>query len=906
MSQFENKTVSDVANSSPAGASVPNQTSSKTADNIPLTQIGAINPLASLKASVMRNASEIKASDEKVDTPPPVVSSAKGAHDISHKETPTQNKPVPAEEKPISTEKKLVSTEEKPVAAPDFTPAPAFETELPLPKKVKKVRKTSSLLAKCMPYISDDHGNYVPEKPDYTLESVEDIIESAKKRADEKIAMMYNLKPSDVERIGNTSPKTEPVPAAPPKKPKLRLEETSIKKALKIGDATRAVTKYDTVQIPKITQTLFDDLTGRRTDVFGEENVITTYSTPNVPTEENDGATRAIPDLSANTKNESIYEDIMSSSKKAPPVDIFSSSKKRVKKPLISSFSEEADEVKVDEFRGAGDVKRVGGDLKFSFLAKRLRFFLTLIVAVVMALGYTMFSADGFAASSTLGIIMCVCFFVATAINLGIFAAFATAFTRRSKIELPLAVTCLIATVYTVLSIFSQTFTAEFTVLPVFSLLVYDYCSYRKSRAILDNFRIVASRKPKKAVALVNDHELSALLSSGNSEGDIITAVGRSTEEIGSFLKNTHKDRPFGGKINVFTAASLVATAIIASAVGVSYGSVTEGFAAACVMLCLAVTPSLFISDMLPFAGLIEKIHRMGAGVCSKTSAKSVARTDAVCLSSAELFPKGTIRLHNISAVSSNELDETVSLAAAVALEAGSPLYPMLHDLLVDEGERPVADSVKYEENLGLSGWVGDNHIMIGNRSLLLAHGVRVPELEVDRKILEQGFFPVYIACDGKACALLTVRYKASLAIETQLVKLINAGVMLYIRNCDSNITEEMVADYYGLDREFIKILGSRGENRISALCVPKNRTSAHAFYRGGTAGFLSAITGSMRLGKLSSVLYVLHIISTVVLWLVFAGFSLAGTFTLMSATSLLLAQLISVVISLTAYFAGK
>ena len=885
MSQFENK-------NTPLPNSSPMESASSTPDNIPLSQIGAINPLASLKASVMRNASEIKATEEKATTPPPAVSAVKGAHDVSHKETPT-----PTENKPVHIE--------EPTSTPTPTPASILETEIPLPKKVKKVRKTSSLLAKCMPYISDDHGNYVPEKPDYTLESVEDIIESAKKRADEKIAMMYNLKPSDVERIGDTAPKAPPVPVAPVKKPKLRLEESSIKKALKIGDTTRAVTKYDTVQIPKMTQTLFDDLTGRRTDVFGEENVITTYSSPVAPTEENDGATRAIPDLSANTKNESIYEDIMSSSKKAPPVDIFSSSKKRVKKPLISSFSEEADEVEVDEFRGAGDVKRVGGDLKFSFLARRLRFFLTLIVAAVMALGYTMFSADGFAASSTLGIMMCVCFFAATAINFTIFASFASAFTRRSKIEFPLAVTCLVGAAYTVLALSSQTYSAEFTLLPVFSLLVYDYCSYRQAGAVLSNFRIVASRKPKKAVALLNDHELSKALSS-SLEGDIITAATRTTDEISSFLKNTHKDRPFGGKINIFTAVSLGVTAIIASAVGVSYGSATEGFAAACVMLCLAVTPSLFISDMLPFAGFIEKIHRMGAGVCSKTSAKSVARTDAVCLSSAELFPKGTIRLHNISAISANELDETVSLAAAVALEAGSPLYHTLVDLLTDSTDLPIADSVKYEENLGLSGWVGDNHVMIGNRSHLLAHGVRVPELEVDRKILAQGFFPVYIACDGKALSLLTVRYNASSAIENQLLRLTNAGIMLYVRNCDSNITEEMVADYYGLDRDFVKILSSRGENRLSVLTAPKPRTSAHAFYRGGTAGFLSAITGSMRLHKLSSVLYVLHIISTVALWLIFAGFSLAGTFILMSATSLLLAQLICIVVSLTAYFAGK
>ena len=90
-------------------------------------------------------------------------------------------------------------------AAHEKTPEPAPATEI-RPKKPR----TSSLLAKCMPYIYDDEGHsYAEEKPDYTLESVEDIIESAEKRANEKIARMYNLKPSEVQSIGG-KPIAEP------------------------------------------------------------------------------------------------------------------------------------------------------------------------------------------------------------------------------------------------------------------------------------------------------------------------------------------------------------------------------------------------------------------------------------------------------------------------------------------------------------------------------------------------------------------------------------------------------------------------------------------------------------------------------------------------------------------------
>ena len=206
--------------------------------------------------------------------------------------------------------------------AAELKPMVAAEVK-PEPEKVaEKKSRESSLLAKCMPYIYDEQGvNYAEEKPDYTLESVEEIIESAERRADERLAKMYNLR---VEASTN-SQKSKHTEA------KLLNEETSIKKPEPIKNEEFAEAKlFETASIPKISETLFDDLTARRTDVIGEEKVTSVYSAQGGMDIREDTHTRSIPDLTPETNANERYEDILSHTRPVNVVDISSSSGKKV------------------------------------------------------------------------------------------------------------------------------------------------------------------------------------------------------------------------------------------------------------------------------------------------------------------------------------------------------------------------------------------------------------------------------------------------------------------------------------------------------------------------------------------------------------------------------------------------
>ena len=100
---------------------------------------------------------------------------------------------------------------------------------------------------------------------------------------------------------------------------------------------------------------------------------------------------------------------------------------------------------------------------------------------------------------------------------------------------------------------------------------------------------------------------------------------------------------------------------------------------------------------------------------------------------------------------------------------------------------------------MGISGWVDNKFLFVGNRTLLEAHGIDVPSVETDKKILRQGYFPIYVATDNKACALLAVQYNVKPEIARELRKTSALGITMLINSSDPNLTEEMICAYFGL-----------------------------------------------------------------------------------------------------------
>jgi len=288
--------------------------------------------------------------------------------------------------------------------------------------------------------------------------------------------------------------------------------------------------------------------------------------------------------------------------------------------------------------------------------------------------------------------------------------------------------------------------------------------------------------------------------------------------------------------------------------------------------------------------------------------AEELEMTNAAVVSINDIFPNGTISMYSMKVLSDNNIDQTILRAASLTAAVNSPLESIFKKIAGTNSSYsiPDSDTVKYEKRLGISGWVDNELLFIGNRSLMEAHGIEIPSVEVDKKILRKGYFPVYVATENTACALIVIQYDVKSDIAKDLRKLTELGVMLLVDNCDPNINEEMLCDYFDLYEGLVKIMTNAGVHMYKNTTVDVSRCSAAASFRGSNLTFVKIINCASMIKKSNKLLTVFYILSVVlgIMYFIYAAFS--GLATTPSPFTMLLYSLTATILSIIGFLIRK
>ncbi len=841
------------------------------------------------------------------DAPPPEPQKAnkKPASMPEIKVEPQQVKMYPAGVSPLDALKNQIKinaeelAEEMPAVAPaeikEEKPAEApkeAESESPLIQLHIKKSKPS-LLKRCMPYIYDEEGiSQVDTKPDYVLESVEDIIRSAEQRAEEKIAQRYKFTDSNGNAINKVEIETsiKPKEAAP-----------IVAKPVKDEAAIMPIS------LPENADILLDDFSGKKTVVTAHDSVSTAYSKlTNLQTGIQDissQSTNVIPPV--RTAKMDTMDDIVSHTR---PVNVKDAPAIKPTKPLAISMSsdDEIPEVE-DDFRSPDDTIRIGMKLKKARRSAFSRLTLTLFTTIVSAvfafiIPDSLFDDAEFLPCLIQFSLLCISAFS----NFGIFASFKTMFSKKTVAAAPVTLGVTAMMVYMLYGLVFGTYPSDPALLALVSLSAYDFFAYKRVSSVLDGFKIVASKREKKAVALIDDQVTASSMARSAIEGEVLAAGVKRTATLTDYIRFSSCDAAFGGHLGIIMTVFAISSFIFSVIIGISHQSLRITLEALSIMLCLFAMPTFTLAEFLPLSDLSARLYKFGAMICGKYSAARIEQCNAVVISSEELFPAGTIELYSMKPLGANNIDNTLNAAASVAAAIKSPLLSAFSSFVDPTEKRRTADTVKYEDNLGISGWVGDDHIFIGNRTLMEAHGIKVPPLEVDRKILHRGYFPVYVAVGQRACALLIVKYNPDRKVRQDLVRLVNAGMTLLIDNCDSNITVDMLSDYYAIYPDCLKIMDHKGTHSYKTVVNYSEHYSAHAAFVGKSRGYFAIINGALKLRTVSNIMYALHIVLTALISVVFVLSSLDFEAALLSVAVCLLIEAISLGATLITYLIAR
>ena len=370
------------------------------------------------------------------------------------------------------------------------------------------------------------------------------------------------------------------------------------------------------------------------------------------------------------------------------------------------------------------------------------------------------------------------------------------------------------------------------------------------------------------------------------------------------------------GKLPIITLVSILLSVISFFATAKYFNGFYYGFYAAAAVQCFTALPTLFLIDSLPLWQASNKLNRQGSMIAGKAGAEHLELTNAVVLNSDDLFPSGTVTLHNMKVLSENNLSDTILRAASLTRELSSPLFPVFEEIAGKENMQslPVSDTVKYEERMGISGWVDNQLLFIGNRTIMEAHGIAVPNIETDHKILRNGYFPVYVATEDTAVALLIVQYSVNPTVAKELHNLTKIGVTLLINNTDPNLVNNngqeaenaMICDYLGLYDDSVVIMSGAGCNMYKNTTQPLEKCSAPAAFRGKQISLARLLNCANRIRKSNTILTVMYILSAVIGIITFTYTSFTAANSLMGGITILLYALISTVLTTLLYITQK
>lgn len=464
---------------------------------------------------------------------------------------------------------------------------------------------------------------------------------------------------------------------------------------------------------------------------------------------------------------------------------------------------------------------------------------------------------------ATVGMIDLILLLAAVLFNYDIFKDLKNIADKRPKFDSCVAVTSVAALLQSAVSTFAcDGKYSGFATAAVILLSVNRFAHLAKSTRILRGLEKIATSSVKRGVASIKGKNAETV-ASGSVDTEAMVLCGRKTVNVRDYLKNCGYDSPFEHRLMpLFVTA--VAVALIGGVISAYFGGVGLGFTVFEAVLLCAFPASAALICELPMYLAAKKADSYGAVIAGYKGAYELNLANIVAVTTADLFPEGTVSLYNMKPLGSNEIGRTLVDAGAVANAAGSPLAPIFKEIIGKDAERqyPKVNGVQYEDKMGISGWIGERTILIGNRNMLQGHNVQVPAAAVDQKVLRAGYFPVYIAIDGVPCLLLIVKYEADENIARELQILCSTGMTVVVEPKDPNASTEMLCDYFGLPDDALKVMNHNGRTVYGSLTSPIESMSAPAAYGKNVCGFFSSVSSAVSLSGIYAVLKAIFIIA--------------------------------------------
>jgi hypothetical protein len=383
---------------------------------------------------------------------------------------------------------------------------------------------------------------------------------------------------------------------------------------------------------------------------------------------------------------------------------------------------------------------------------------------------------------------------------------------------------------------------------------------------VKENFKFTAADGQRYAAKIYNNESVAAQMMSGTAVERPIIAYQHRTGFPSNFLKISYAPDPSEDLASKLAPATAVIAVVVALLYGIFFGSFSGAVNAFALVCAVCIPVSTLLAVNIPMYDLCKKLLPTGAMLSGYPSVKQFCDSTAVMIDANELFPADSVFLDGIKTFEDYNIDESLLCGIAILKEAKNPIAKVFEKVVDEtEGDLPEVESVLYEDELGLVGWVNGERILVGNRELMTKYNVETPSIEYEDKYIQSGKQVTYVARAGRLIAMFVTHYIADSILMPELHRAEANGISILVHSTDCNITNDLICSLYNVFYRTVKVLPT-GLGTVLKECKSTFEETSRAYLitNGKTSAFLKAVSGSVHIKRNISLSIVIQLISVV------------------------------------------
>lgn len=431
-----------------------------------------------------------------------------------------------------------------------------------------------------------------------------------------------------------------------------------------------------------------------------------------------------------------------------------------------------------------------------------------------------------------------------------------------------------------------------YSAVALFPVLLINIGDYITTNNDIDNF-ILINREQKNAYAVkkIDDDGIAFEVGRGLMIKDPDIRYCAKVNFPYKFVETSRAVDPTADSFNVIVPAALAAGIIVGIISAVINKNAFVGVTSFTGVFLMAMPAASVVACASALRGVNKKLNAENGLISGYEAVEDTLDANAAVLDARDIFSGGDANVYGIKMFNSMRIDEAILYTAAVVIQSDGALSDVFDSIILSKREMlPNVESLAYEERLGCSGWIYNYRVLVGNRDLLIKHNVEVQSKEEESVFTRSGRQVVYLAVEGKVAAMFVVGYSADEQTAVYMRELERAGVSILVRTTDSNISEELVEQYFGLPRSFIKVISPVAGLMYKEMSEKQAvNEPCRVLHNGSVNSFLHSFTSALKLQERRRIINILQYIGVGISVILMAMFSFLSGLSQAGAVQILL-----------------